>query len=189
MLLWPWFYFVAQPIPEAEAVVSARTQRGVNGRAFQLLAVLIPVLAAIALFWREPAFSSLPVTSWSQANPAPWQNEIPLKQNLIPTLPVSVRLGLGPERQLVFELSIPERLKEKALAVYWSPDDTRKKLPDSEQPSPDTTVFLGMVQGPATIRYEVPHEFQEREPIPGYLYFVNLRGEADVWIRFPLERK
>jgi hypothetical protein len=46
-----------------------------------------------------------------------------------------------------------------------------------------------MVQGPATIRYEVPHEFQEREPIPGYLYFVNLRGEADIWIRFPLERK
>jgi hypothetical protein len=185
IFFWPWLLWrfrAGYELPQIEENDRPARLRRRPLRAFKGLAVAIPLLAAAALFWREPTLRSLPAIPWSEANPQPWTEEFTLKETRVPSLPISIKMGRSRHEQRTVELTIQEALTSKALALYWSRFSQDTGLPVENY-------FLGVVQGPSTLRFALPQQKQTESASLGCLYFVSLANDQELFLPFPLEVK
>lgn len=161
--------------PAPEAPVPPRQLRRIHGRAFQALAIVVPVLLAAALVWRTPDLSSAPALPPALLQPEPYPEIVTLNPSQPGELPVRAQLRRGPGGALQAELSAAAALPHPAVAVYWGPPGAAGSLPHD-------AVFLGSVWGPAALRYALPPE----AAAGGTLYFLALTGGPELLAALPL---
>jgi hypothetical protein len=158
----------------AQRPATPRRLRQLHGGFIRALAVVLPLAAGAAL-WFRPA--PLQVTS----SPGGFAVEPPALPRVLagPTrifgdypIDISLRADATGRRQL--EAAVERDLELPALVLFWSADPVTDRLPRQ-------AVFLGTLWGPGTRRYSLP-----MEPMDGQLSLVSMAEAQRVLVAAPL---
>lgn len=160
--------------PDPDHPVTQAMQRLIHGAAIGFIAVLLPIVCALALFGRP----TMQHVTAGQLQPTPLSNVIPLARPMSENWPIRGSVRTDGVRDQI-ELEVSRSIDEPIVALFWSP----KAAPDGV---PQDAVFLGSVWGPARLLFDLP---LESHALPGVLTFIALAGEQRVLATLPLDAR
>jgi hypothetical protein len=130
--------------PEAERPLRPESLRVIQTGLFALIAIVVPLVAAVSLAVRQELAAESP-TARPEAAASDGRMD-PLGGGI----PASVRFSQGEESRRV-EITVEKALAWPAAAMFWSPSPVDSTLPRE-------AVFLGPLWGPAHLNFQLPAE-------------------------------